>query len=237
MTKALIGVNAAVYLLMLAQGASFSNPRARSYLRGAPDDPDPFADELIGLAEGEWWRLLTAAFLHAEIIHLAMNMFDPLVDRRVARGGDGPRRFMLLYVVSGLAGSAGAILLSPTALTVGASGAVFGLFGAGFVLERQAGIRGGPVMGAIVINLVFTFLIAATSRSAATSAVSSAARWPCSPSRASGAGTRSTGGSDCRHRRRRRRRRAQRRDRLLAGEPLLLALDAQGLPHRHPTAA
>jgi membrane associated rhomboid family serine protease len=159
-TKTLIGINAAVFLVMLGQGAAITRAGGDLYVRGAlfiarVDDDGA----LIGLSQGEWWRLITAAFLHAGIIHLALNMYVLWWFGAALEEAMGRARFVLLYVVSGLAGSAGALLLSPDAVTVGASGAVFGLFGAGFVLERQAGIRGGPVMGAIVLNLAFTFLI------------------------------------------------------------------------------
>jgi membrane associated rhomboid family serine protease len=159
-TKALIGANVLVFLGMLAQGAPLTRAGGDLYVNGALFITRVDAEgNLIGLSQGQWWRLLTAAFLHAGIIHLALNMyvlwwFGTALEEAMGRG-----RFVLLYAVSGLAGSAGALLLSPEAVTVGASGAVFGLFGAGFVLERQAGIRGGPVMGAIVLNLAFTFLI------------------------------------------------------------------------------
>ena len=112
---------------------------------------------LIGVAQGQYWRLLTAAFLHYGPIHLLMNMFalywfGSLLERRIGSG-----KFLLLYVVSGLAGSAGALLLDPLKPTVGASGAIFGVLGAGFVLERQRDyVFGGSAVGIIVLNLVFT---------------------------------------------------------------------------------
>jgi membrane associated rhomboid family serine protease len=160
-TKALIAANVLVALGMLAQGALLTRPGGDLYKWGAlfitrVDDAD---GSLIGLSQGEWWRLLSSAFLHAGIIHLALNMYVLWILGAGLEEAMGRARFLLVYAVSGLAGSAGALLLSPTAITVGASGAVFGLFGAGFVLERQAGIRGGPVLGLIVINLAFTFLI------------------------------------------------------------------------------
>ena len=72
----------------------------------------------------------------------------------------GHGRYALLYVVSGLAGSAGAMIWSPGALTVGASGAIWGLMGAALVLEvRKIYVFGGQAMGLVVFNLVITFLI------------------------------------------------------------------------------
>jgi membrane associated rhomboid family serine protease len=158
-TKALIGLNALVFLSMLGQGATLSAPAGDAYVRGALFITRQHNGELIGLSEGEWWRLLTAAFLHAGLFHLGLNMLllwwigAPL-EEAMGRG-----RFLLLYVVSGLAGSAGALLWSPTGVTVGASGAVFGLLGAALILERRAGITGGPILTIVLVNLAFTFLL------------------------------------------------------------------------------
>ena len=108
-----------------------------------------------GLDQGEWWRLITAAFLHASLIHLGMNMLvlwfiGAPVEQAIGRG-----RFLAIYIVSGLAGSAGAIIFSPNAVTVGASGAIFGILGAALVLEAQKNyVLGGQALGLIAINLV-----------------------------------------------------------------------------------
>lgn len=154
-TKALIGINLAVYLLELATGGSLNGTGGTAFEKGALF----VGNEFIGLAAGEWWRLITAGFLHAGLFHLGMNMlllwwFGAELER-----GLGRLRFLAIYFVSLLAGSAGAILLDPQVATVGASGAVFGLFGAAFILERQAGITRGPAFTIIVLNLVLSFLI------------------------------------------------------------------------------
>jgi len=82
------------------------------------------------------------------------------VEEAIGRG-----RFLALYLVSGLSGSAGALLLSPNAVTVGASGAIFGILGAALVLERQRNyVLGGQALGLIVINLVLSFTIPNISR-------------------------------------------------------------------------
>ena len=151
-TKALIAINVAVWLAMLATGASISDPSGTIFEKGALFGP------LV--AQGDWWRLVTAMFLHASLLHIAFNMLAlwwvgaPL-ERRIGRG-----RFLLVYFVSGLAGSAGALFQAPFSPTVGASGAIFGLFGAILVLERQGSyVLGGSVLGLILINLVFSFTI------------------------------------------------------------------------------
>jgi membrane associated rhomboid family serine protease len=173
-TRALIGLNMAVYIAELATGAGVNANHGSIYqdgaliangvkvgdtLAGLPANV-PY-EGLIGVAHGEWWRLITAAFLHYGPFHLLMNMlalywFGTLLEKRIGSG-----RYLMLYLVSGLAGSAGALVLDPTVPTVGASGAIFGILGAGLVLERQRDyVFGGSALGIIVINLVFTFSIA-----------------------------------------------------------------------------
>jgi membrane associated rhomboid family serine protease len=175
-TRFLIGVNVAVYIAELAQGSGVNANHGSIYQGGAliangvktPDGqlvgvPAGVFPEniLVGVAHGDWGRLLTAAFLHYGPFHLLLNMlalywFGSALEQRIGSG-----RFLMLYLVSGLAGSAGALLLDPTTPTVGASGAIFGVLGAGFVLEQQRDyVFGGSALGIIVINLVLTFSIA-----------------------------------------------------------------------------
>jgi membrane associated rhomboid family serine protease len=149
-TKALIGLNVAVYVAELAQGGGVYGLNSTIYEKGFLYAP------FVG--QGDWWRLVTAAFLHYGPFHLLLNMlalywFGTLLEQRIGSG-----RYLLIYLVSGLAGSAGALVLSPTTATVGASGAIFGILGAGLVLERQGDyVFGGAALGVIVANLVFTF--------------------------------------------------------------------------------
>ena len=150
--KTLIGINVGVYLLQLAQGAPISADRGSIFENGALYGP------LV--ADGEWWRLLTAAFLHYGPLHLALNMLVLYLFGPALEGVLGSIRFLLLYLAAGLAGSAGALLMEPDAVTVGASGAIYGLFGAMLVLERQGTyVFGGSVIPLLVINLAITFLI------------------------------------------------------------------------------
>lgn len=159
-TKVLIGLNVAVYLAMIGQGASLNNAGGKLFVDGALVVEGSADGRLVGLAEGQWWRLLTAAFLHANLIHLAMNMLGLWWFGGPLEAALGRARYLLLYVVSGLAGSAGALIASPGAITVGASGALFGLLGAALILERGGTyVFGGGAMGVIVLNIAFTFLI------------------------------------------------------------------------------
>ncbi len=151
-TKALIALNVLVFLVNLAQGSSLNQVSGTLFVRWALYIPG-------GLDQGEWYRLITAAFLHASLIHLAMNMLILWIVGAPVEQAIGRGRFLALYVVSGLAGSAGALLLSPNAITVGASGAIFGILGALFVLERTGEIStGGQITALIVLNLVITFV-------------------------------------------------------------------------------
>jgi membrane associated rhomboid family serine protease len=163
-TKVLIGMNVGVFLLNLAQGASLSQNGGELFIDGALIAQGQVVTaegiEVIGVAEGEWWRLLTSAFLHGSIIHLGMNMLmlwwiGAPIEQALGRG-----RFLALYVVSALAGSAGALFVAPDALTVGASGAIFGLLGAALVFEQQGiHVLGGSALSIILLNLVLTFAV------------------------------------------------------------------------------
>ncbi|MSZ65227.1 MAG: rhomboid family intramembrane serine protease, partial [Actinobacteria bacterium] len=88
---------------------------------------------------GEWYRLISSGFLHFGILHVAMNMFLLLQLGRMLEPLLGPGKFGLIYFVSLLGGSAGALLLSPNAFTGGASGAVFGVMAAAVVGTRARG--------------------------------------------------------------------------------------------------
>jgi membrane associated rhomboid family serine protease len=152
-TKAMIAVNVLVFLVCLAQGSSLNQVSGSLFERGALYVHG-------GLDQGEWWRLITAAFLHANLIHLGMNMIVLWIVGAPVEQAIGRGRFLALYLVSGLAGSAGALVFSPNAVTVGASGAIFGILGAALVLESQRSyVLGGQALGLIVVNLVLTFAI------------------------------------------------------------------------------
>ena len=111
------------------------------------------------VADGEWWRLLTAGFLHGGLFHLLLNMYALFFLGRMLEPALGHVRFAGLYFASLLAGSFGAVLLDPDTPVVGASTAIFGLLGAAIIMARNRGIdimaSGlGPVL---IINLVITF--------------------------------------------------------------------------------
>jgi membrane associated rhomboid family serine protease len=151
-TKMLIAINVLIYLITAVQGAGLNAPGGRlfndMFLYG------PF------VAHGDWWRLITAAFLHASVLHIGLNMYVLWIIGSPVEQYLGRARFLGLYFVSGLAGSAGALVLTPTALTVGASGAIFGILGALLIIEWQTtGRLAGNAMTWIVINLALSFVI------------------------------------------------------------------------------
>jgi len=151
-TFTLIGMNVAVFVLELLMGAGINANQGWIYVHGVLYGP--------AVADGDWWRLITAPFLHYGPLHLGMNMLVLWFIGPAIESYFGHARYALVYLASGLAGSAGALIWSPNALTVGASGAIWGLMGAALVLEaRKIWVFGGQAMGLVVINLLFTFLI------------------------------------------------------------------------------
>ncbi len=175
-TMVLIGMNVGIYLAELALGGSIKGTGNWIFSHGAlivngiivngnlipgpAHATAPAGYSLVGVAHGEWWRLITAAFLHYGPLHLAVNMYSLYYAGTLLEGMIGRWRFALLYFVSGVAGCAGAIFWSPNQITLGASGAIFGVLGGLFVLERRRHIAtGGQIAGLIVLNLIFTFTL------------------------------------------------------------------------------
>lgn len=152
-TKILIGLNVAVWLFSSVAGGRVTRIDRDLLIDGGLFGP------LV--ADGEWYRLVTSGFLHDGLVHLLFNMYALWL-----LGGQLERvlqrwRYVGLYVASLLGGALGVMILDPTALTVGASGAVFGLFGAIAVIQRSAGLSIwssglGPVLA---LNLIITFSV------------------------------------------------------------------------------
>jgi membrane associated rhomboid family serine protease len=159
-TYAIIAINVILFLGELASGGRsskfFETLGTLGVGIGSHGEP-------IGVSQGEWWRLVTGGFLHdaGNPLHIGFNMYILWWLGRMLEPSLGHVRFAALYFASLLAGSFGAILVAPTELTVGASGAVFGLLGAAFVMQRARGIN--PMQSGIgtviVLNLVLQFLI------------------------------------------------------------------------------
>ncbi|MFD5561077.1 rhomboid family intramembrane serine protease [Kitasatospora griseola] len=154
-TKVLIGLNLLVFLL-----TEYVAPEWQVKLGLVSWAPVPGLR--FGMAAGpeEWYRLVTAMFVHGGLLHIATNMFSlwilgPQLERVLGR-----LRFLGLYLVAGIAGNALSFLLTPgpeKLFTVGASGAIFGLLGATAVLFRANRVPMQPVIALLVVNLVITF--------------------------------------------------------------------------------
>jgi membrane associated rhomboid family serine protease len=151
-TYTLVAINVLLFVVEMAQGVAVRGV-------GGSQLVDDGAIYGPAIADGEWWRMITGGFLHAGLIHIAFNMYLLWILGGALERFAGSLRFLAIYFVALLWGSAGALLLSPDSRTVGASGAVFGLMAALFLLERQKGIAllGGSVGALLAINLVFTF--------------------------------------------------------------------------------
>jgi membrane associated rhomboid family serine protease len=176
-TYVLIGINAAVWALILATGGSDSpwvfrlslNPRglcaagdhAGSYYPHATSKGlcSTIADgHFYGFASGDWWEPVTSMFTHVEIWHIGLNMlmlwlFGPQLEMLLGR-----LRFLGLYLLSGLVGAVGVLFLSsPDSSSLGASGAVFGVAAALLVIGHKQGTDIGPLVAWLGINLVYGF--------------------------------------------------------------------------------
>ncbi len=151
-TYALIAINVIVFLVEVASGNG-----------GIGEQTGRFVENyaLFGprVAEGEPYRLLTSGFLHASLIHIGFNMLLLFFIGRLLEPALGTTRFVVLYFASLLCGSLGVMIVQPDALTLGASGAIFGIAGATFVIARGRGMDqiAGQIGFLIVFNLIYSF--------------------------------------------------------------------------------
>jgi len=132
-TVALIAINVLVFLAMVASGVSFTQPTPLDVFKWGGD----FGPATVG--QHQWWRLLTSCFLHFGIIHIGMNMYVLYLIGPFIQTVFGRLRYLLIYFIAGLAGSIVSVWVHPTAVGAGASGAIFGLYGAvfGFLLIKR----------------------------------------------------------------------------------------------------
>jgi membrane associated rhomboid family serine protease len=157
LTYLLIGINVLVFLGGALGGASATGGGGL----GGSTLLTEGALSRDAVADGEYWRLVTSGFLHSGLFHLLFNMLSLWILGSMLEPAIGRLRFALIYLVSLLCGSFGALLLEPDGLTVGASGAIFGLMAAAAVVARN---RGLSLMESglgiwIVLNLVITFSV------------------------------------------------------------------------------
>lgn len=113
---------------------------------------------LVGVGEGEPYRLITSGFLHYGVFHVLVNMYALFALGQVLEVGIGRLRVGLIYGASLVAGSLGALIVSPDSLTVGASGAIFGLMGGLLMVMRSRGVafRDSPLLPTLALNLGLT---------------------------------------------------------------------------------
>ncbi|WP_412747656.1 rhomboid family intramembrane serine protease [Krasilnikovia sp. M28-CT-15] len=174
-TRTLIGVNVAVMILSVATGGA--GAVAGGGMGGLFGGSTPLTEwgavlgyaiygppgdlAVHGIAAGEWYRLVTAMFLHYGVLHLLMNMYALWILGRELERLLGPARFAALYLIAGLGGNVAAYAFSaPAQMTAGASTAVFGLMAAFFVILKRLNLSVAPILPVIVINVVFTFAVA-----------------------------------------------------------------------------
>jgi membrane associated rhomboid family serine protease len=152
-TTAVIAINAAVFVLGLSGGSGLA--------RGANRLTFDYALQGTLVGNGEWYRLITAGFLHYGLIHIGFNMLILYQLGQLLEPAFGRVRFVLVYLAALLGGSVGALALTPNAFTAGASGAVFGLMGAAAVALQRRGVNvlQTSIGSLLIMNLLITFVI------------------------------------------------------------------------------
>lgn len=161
-TYALILINVVAFLaegnLTLAGAVNVEGIYLKGALLGSSSEPGLVGQ---GVAHGQFWRIVTGGFLHENLIHIGFNMYVLYILGQMLEPALGSLKFAVIYGVSLLAGSLGALLITPHSLTVGASGAVFGVMGAAAVemRARQIPVMQSGVGALILINLVISFTI------------------------------------------------------------------------------
>jgi membrane associated rhomboid family serine protease len=152
-TYVLIAINAVAFLAEIATGSGGFEVGGTIF--------DDYALYGPAVANGDWWRIVTSGFLHGGLLHILFNMYALYILGQLLEPSLGTPRFLALYFSSLLAGSLGVIVLEPNTPAVGASGAIFGLFAAAFVIARGRRLDAIAMQlgGLLLINLLFTFTI------------------------------------------------------------------------------
>ena len=141
-TYSLIGVTVVVFLLQLLLGGILEQ-----YLIYRP-----------ALTARQPWTMLTSLLAHQSYLHIGFNMLSLFIFGRILEPMIGKGRFLALYLISGFGGSVAVLLLAPQGGVLGASGAIYGLFGAFFIIQRKLGGNSGQLILLIVLNLAIGFL-------------------------------------------------------------------------------
>ncbi len=165
-TFAIIGACVLAFIAEVAGGGSISGGGGTATTEGGLFAYAVDAQgQTFGVAGGQPYRLVTSAFLHAGIIHLGFNMFALYILGTLLEPVIGTVRFVGLYAVAVLGGSFLVMVMDPNQLTVGASGGIFGLMSAAFLIARHRGLDelASQIGFFVIINLVFTFSISSIS--------------------------------------------------------------------------
>ncbi len=159
-TVALIAINVLVFLAGGGGGGTFAE-KGELLGSGLQRAANAQSIEYLGVAYGQWWRIVTGGFLHANFLHIAFNMYLLYLLGQMLEPALGHVKFALVYFVSLLVGSLLVLIVAPHSPTLGASGAVFGLMGAAAVemRARQIPIMQSGIGVLILINLALSFTI------------------------------------------------------------------------------
>ncbi|WP_134324138.1 rhomboid family intramembrane serine protease [Cumulibacter soli] len=150
-TYVLIALNVLLYVITAAQASSLTSNQ----------NSEVFVDlAMLGILveHGDYWRLITATFLHFGLTHLAVNMLSLYLMGSSVEQALGRWRYLAVYLVSGLGGSLAVLLFTPNVWSAGASGAVFGLLGAAAVLMIRNKQNLNALIGILVLNLAISFM-------------------------------------------------------------------------------
>jgi membrane associated rhomboid family serine protease len=154
-TQAIVALNVIAYLGEILTGHGISNVSSGDvYIHGALFGPSISIDH-------DYWRIVSSGFLHQGILHIGLNMVFVWLIGRTLEPAIGTARFVALYLTALVCGSFGVLLLEPNAITVGASGAAFGLLGALIVEARSRGIDlwSTGLLQLALLNFAFTFAL------------------------------------------------------------------------------
>jgi membrane associated rhomboid family serine protease len=160
-TEILIAINVIVFLAEVATGVQLfgGNYNGWVYTHGVLFGPALTShDPVPGVGTHQYWRLLTTGFLHASLIHLGLNMLSLWFIGRVLEPGIGRRNFLAIYFASLFAGSFGAMVFDPVQPVLGASTAIFGIFGALIVVAhaRHIPLWQSGLLPILLLNFFFT---------------------------------------------------------------------------------
>lgn len=157
-TYSLLAITIVVSLMQMIPGGLGAGIEQALRFAGLYIDPEVLSYPQLGIGF-EPWRALTVLLVHGGILHLAFNMLALWMMGRILEPLLGAGKFLTLYLISGFAGSVLMALLAPTTPVVGASGAIFGTFGALFIITRTLGGNVTQILVVLAINFAYGFFV------------------------------------------------------------------------------